>query len=454
MAELTCNPEIISVYQYNPSFAVVEALAGLRGEEVDSDFVLRGLPNRILAETLMLQSPMGVSLSEKIERISEDMRRKGEFLGYEVTEGDNRKVFRGFYEGKAALEDRNGKISFVDMNSVVLSPKSIDNVVVRLTGRKGLEDNLKFLYVTEGLDWDFSYNASVGEDKFDLSGEYVITNNSGTTFKDVMVNLVKGKVFVSRGGRHYEEVGPSEEGAEAMMCELGAIDEVSGMSTDELAITKQHMPNFQRTIQSTSDLVIDSLPRKMTIGDGERLTVPILPFKGVPYRKELVYDPMKFGVFRERSRGGGSIAITLSFENTKENNLGMRLFPGDLRFYVNSGQGGYARTMLDYVYPGETGMIKIGALSSVEVEGGRKGDKEEVRLKNYSNEGKEIIVVEHLGRDMRIKNPLVSLDNKPQTVEARVSEREARIPVNVPAGKEAILTYGVSRLGFFSRLGR
>ena len=293
-------------------------------------------------------------------------------------------------------------------------------------------------YVTGGLTWQADYNI-VAEEKgstIDIVGWVTFKNQSGTTFKQAKVKLMAGDV-------HKVQPPPApewKEGGAPETPEPAAAPPVSEKSFDEFHLY--------------------TIARPVTLRDQETKQVEFVRGTGVKAPKIYVYDgaTMDFGA-GDYFQGEGEYDVQTNkkvwtlreFKNSKENNLGMALPKGRLRFYTRDDDGSLQFTgenNIDHTPADETIRVYLGNSFDLVGERRRVGyrvdsgnhwldESFEVKLRNHKKEAVEIRVVEHLSR-------FVNWELKKKSADFRsLDSHTIEFPVTVKPDGEKIVTYQV-----------
>ena len=293
-------------------------------------------------------------------------------------------------------------------------------------------------YVTAGLTWQSDYNIVAAEkgDTIDIVGWVTFKNESGTTFTQAKVKLMAGDV---------NKVQPPQTRPEGRAMKSMAMDAAMAAPVSEKSFDEFHLYTIARPV---------------TLRNQETKQVEFVRGTGVKALRIFVYDgaTMNYGMWNY-FRGEGDYGIPTNkkvwllreFKNSKENNLGMALPKGRLRFYTRDDDGSLQFTgenNIDHTPKDETVRVYLG--NSFDLVGERRrtafkvdssnhwlDETFEMKLRNHKKEAVEIRVVEHLSRfdNWEIKeksNDFRSLDS--HTIE---------FPVTVKPDEEKIVTYRV-----------
>jgi hypothetical protein len=293
-------------------------------------------------------------------------------------------------------------------------------------------------YVTGGLSWKSDYNIVAADkgDSIDIVGWVTFNNQSGTSFKQAKVKLMAGDV-----NKVQTSAPPNAMMARGMMA----------MEADMAApVTEKAFDEFH----------LYTIGRPVTLRDQETKQVEFVRGSGVKAPKIFVYDgaTMNYGQWNYY-RGEGEYGVQTNkkvwvlreFKNSKDNNLGMALPKGRLRFYSRDDDGSLQFTgenNIDHTAKDETIRVYLG--NSFDLVGERrrtayKADSSnhwldetfEIKLRNHKKEAVEVRVVEHLSR----------FDNwelKQKSDEFRsLDSHTIEFPVTIKPDEEKIVTYQV-----------
>lgn len=308
------------------------------------------------------------------------------------------------------LIEVDGKLRF-QLPGTPLFPSLEDDVILKPTldwlieSERGGEIEAELSYVTGGMIWAADYNLMSNEnsDEMELVGWVTLENQSGRTFEDAQVKLIAGDVnkLQSREDALYRarSAGASARGG------FGGAARVTEKSLD--------------------DYHLYTLARRTTVRDRESKQVEFIRAAGIESERFYVYDGAKIDWNRYRGRNTDSIRndpgfgtesnpkvwIILAFENSEENNLGIPLPKGRLRFYTRSeGQLEFTgENVIDHTPKDETVRAYIGNAFDItgsrkrtvyDIDHSRRWIKESfaIELHNHKEEAVEVRVVEHLYR--------------------------------------------------------
>ncbi|HWB59114.1 MAG TPA: hypothetical protein VG733_06470 [Chthoniobacteraceae bacterium] len=263
--------------------------------------------------------------------------------------------------------------------------------------------NAEIAYVTNGMSWHADYNIVAGEnsDNIDLVGWVTFNNQSGKTFENAKIKLMAGDVNKIRN-----------------------IAQPVFDTRKEAYNETRALPAPVVTEKAFSEFHLYSIGALTTLRDHETKQVEFVKAEGVKAPRIFVYDgvTMEYGGVYPMPRGNGDYGIPMNkkvwvlreFKNSKDNNLGMPLPAGRLRFYQQDEDDGkqlefIGENNIDHTPKDETLRVYVG--NSFDMVGERKrtdykvdranhtvDETFEIKLSNHKKDAVEIRAVEHLSR--------------------------------------------------------
>jgi len=312
------------------------------------------------------------------------------------------------------------------------------------TNKRGKLD-AELSYITGGMSWkaDYSMLAQNEDDKIDVIGWVTFDNQSGKTFENAKIKLMAG------------DVSKIQQQPRAMY-EMAAR---SGFAYDA------EMPSAVSE-KAFEDYHLYTLNRKTTLHDRETKQVEFLRANDVKAERIYVYDGARIDWNRyrgyspeniRRNRDYGTdcnpkVWIMKEFENSEENNLGIPLPRGVVRFYKLDDDNQLEFTgenIIDHAPKDETVRVYTGNAfdlvgerkrTDYQIDTGRNWLDESFEIKVRNRKEKdavEIRVVEHLYRWINWEIVEKSDDftkTDSQTMEFRI---------RLEPGQEKVITYKV-----------
>lgn len=283
-------------------------------------------------------------------------------------------------------------------------------------------------YVTGGFNWEADYNLVAPEkgDVVDLTGWVTMDNQSGKTFENAKIKLMAGDVQKLQPG----------------------MADGYGMERNFALARSSMQPTV--TEKSFDEFHLYTLARATTLRDRETKQVEFVRAAGVKAPTVYIYDGAKIGqqyrgwnydsIRNNREYGTESnpkVWVMREFANSENNQLGLPLPKGKLRFYRRNDDGQLEFTgedTIDHTPRDET--IRVFTGNAFDLVGERKrtdykmdsnnkwvDESFEIKLRNRKKEPVEIRVVERLYRwtnwEIREKSN-AHLKTDSQTIEFRV----------------------------------
>jgi hypothetical protein len=183
-------------------------------------------------------------------------------------------------------------------------------LVMQLASKTDTPQDLELSYLTGGLSWQADYVAELNSDenRLNLLGWVTLTNTSGTSYNNARLQLVAGDVH---------QVQP-------------VFDKRMVRGTAEIAYEAQAPGMVQ---ESLFEYHLYTLDRSTDILENQTKQVALLQAEDITSSKEYLLKGQDY-YYRNRAGDLGSkikVAVYLSFENTKEENLGLPLPKGIVR---------------------------------------------------------------------------------------------------------------------------
>ncbi len=272
------------------------------------------------------------------------------------------------------------------------------------TDRRGSLD-AELSYITGGMSWEADYNLVAPEqgDVLDIVGWVTLDNQSGKTFEDARIKLVAGDVSkLQPEGMDYNRPAA-----------MASVMRGGGMRPP---VTEKSFDEYH----------LYTLQRPTTLHDRETKQVEFVRASGVTSRRFYVYDGAQIDWNRYRNwemdrirrdqdygtQSNPKVWVMREFENTDENNMGIALPKGRLRFYRRDDDGQLEFTgenVIDHTPRDETARVYTGNAFDLvgerrrmnfKIDSSRKEIDEsfEIKVRNHKKETVEIRVVEHLYR--------------------------------------------------------
>jgi len=447
---------------YNQNFAVVRDTIPLDLKEGQTTLSYSGATAAVEPESVILRDAAGKIAFQILEQgyrndpADQDLLLKlfeGKSIQFEVS-GENQK--RAIQTGKIvrASDRQTGLAPIIEMDGVLrfgvpgqpLFPSLGDNTILQPTFTWEIQSpaaakvDAELAYVTGGFAWNADYNLVLPEEgeTIDMTGWVSVKNESGRTFENANLKLLAGDV--------------QKVQLPVNMAMARSDPFASGGATAEIAP--------QVTEKSFDEFHIYSVARKVTLRDRETKQIEFSRAQGIKSERFYVYDGSGLGLdvvmpnYGEADYGGAEgnkkVAAFVEFKNSKENQLGIALPKGRMRFYRADGEQlqFIGEAQIDHTAKDET--LKLQTGFSFDLVGERKRlnftkhsrrdeatETFEIKVRNRKTVPTEIRVIEHL---FRWTNWEITETTLPHT-KLNAQKVEFRVPLQ--PDEEKVLTYTV-----------
>ena len=439
----------VAVTIYNEDLALVRDQRQVNLPQGTVDLALREVSARIRPETALLRSlthPGGLTMLEQNfdfdlltprALLEKYVGRDVQLVRTHPETGDER------FETASVLAANDGVVLKIGdrietgvpgrlvFPAVPANLRDRPTLVVSLDNARAGQQTTELSYLTGGLGWRADYVAELNpnDSALDLSGWVTLTNQSGTTYRNALLQLVAGDVNRVRD----DMLLRGDMVMEATMAKAAP-------QMSEEALFEYHLYTLQRPT---------------TIRDNQTKQVSLLNATGVAVYKEFRLQGNPYYYRGQQGDLGQKlkVGVFVEFNNRKKDNLGMPLPKGVVRVYKQDKQGRpqfVGEDRIDHTPENATVRLRLG--DAFDVTADRKqtdfsklgGDSRynyrfesayEIRLKNAKDEAVTVTVAEPVPGDWRMLQ-----ESHPHT---KASADTALWKIRVPAKGEAVLTYRV-----------
>ena len=300
-------------------------------------------------------------------------------------------------------------------------------LVWMLDNRHTGEQTVEASYLTNQINWNSDYVLTVAADQkvADLNGWVTIVNNSGTAFRNAMLQLVAGELH-----RVLTGIVGGIPGARAMKAEVAAT---------------------QFAEEGLSEYHLYTLERRTTLQNNETKQISLLASTGVNIEKVFEVNGQQF-YYHNAQRPGqpfkDPVNVRIKFKNSQANSLGLPLPAGTVRVYQGDSKGRVqfiGEDRIDHTPKDETLDLLIGNAFDVVAARKQTDFKSwgphtyemafEVALRNHKPEPITVLVNEPIGGDWTMIDSTFKWE--------KTAAFAARFTVPVTANGESILKYRV-----------
>jgi len=461
---------------YNQNFAVVRDKVPVQLSKGQTSVTFDGATMMLEPDSVILRDPAGTPLNVleqnyrndpvSQERLLQIFEGKSiEFLIQETAKPDRMisgKIIRsGYVPPNAAgtgFPMPGGNVPIIEIEGAVrfglpgqpLFPSLGDGTILKpqlswvISSPKEVKLDAELAYITGGMSWLASYNIVLPPkgDRVDVVGWITMENQTGRDFVDANIKLMAGDV---------NKVQPQALGVSKMRANVAFDMEAAAPAVTEKTFDEYHLYTLARptTLRDRETKQVEFV----RASDVQSETLYIFDGVGSDWLRYRGWDDMARRENPEFGLGGGNQKVTVvrQFLNTKENNLGLPLPKGRVRFYRSDDDGRMefiGENQIDHTPVDET--IRIVTGESFDLVGERKRtnfqvdsannraeESFEIQLRNRKKEAVEIRVVDYLNRSNNWIITAKSQDYK------KVNSHEIEFLVPLAAGEEKTVTYTV-----------
>ena len=447
---------------YNDNFAVIRENVPLDLKAGVTESRYSDMVSQLEADSVILRDPLGKAKFQILEQnyrndpVTQELLLslfEGKSIDFFVKESNKPdatitgKIIRSGYKSNSQpVIEVNGKLQF-SLPGQPIFPSLGDDTVLnptltwKIESPQAVKLDAELAYVTGGFSWEADYNLVSPEkgNLVDVVGWVTIKNESGKTFKDARIKLLAGVV---------NKIQPRVPRPAAYAMRAMAEDAMPAPPVSEKAFDEFHLY---------------TLANKTTLRDQETKQIEFVRASAVKMDRVYVYDGAQIGGWqtgmmlvsdpRYGSESNKKIAVYREFKNSVENNLGVPLPKGRVRFYSQDSSDQslqfVGENTIDHTPKDE--LVRLYTGDSFDLVGERKrtdfkvneanhqaSESFEIKLRNRKKEPVEIRVVEHLYRwvNWEIKDKSLPFEKKDaQTIEFKVP---------LKPDQEQILTYTVN----------
>jgi len=320
--------------------------------------------------------------------------------------------------------DYPGRIIF---NSIPENLRAQPTLTITAESEKEGQETVELDYLTSGLSWKADYVAKLNPDesKMGLNGFVTLTNYSGADYRNALLQLVAGDVN--------------------MVPEMRSRREYDRFDVEGAVVFASAKANMEA--ESLADFYIYTLPRKTDVLSNQTKQVALLSANDITLTKtyELRLPRHMLHSSEERDMKPN---IYITFDNAKENQLGMPLPKGIIRLYKEDARGNVqfvGEDKINHTADKETVRLYVGSAFNLTANMKRiaiRRMSEKAQLGSY-----EITFKNGGDSDAQIQVSLDVTDRFKIVDESQKSERvnsnQIKWVVPIPAKGETKLTYKI-----------
>ena len=431
----------LNVTIYNGNRALIKDTRSIQLENGLNTISFSGVSSQIIPESALLQ---GVGLKTQEQNFNFDLidynslmeKSVGSQVDIEYIDPATGVVSNGtaellaFNGGSPVLKIDNkietnypGRIIF---NKVPDNLRAKPTLTVDVFAQNAGIQNVNLSYLTEGLSWRADYVGELNstEDKLNLNGLVTLTNNSNTDFKNAHLQLVAGDVNIV------------------------PINAIMPRKTEGYMLASATV-NDAISTEKFSDFYLYTLPQTTDILSKQTKQVALLSGQNVSLKKTYEFNN-QFNMYADKLENI-SPEIFISFDNKKDNGLGVALPKGIIRLYKSDSSGNMlliGEDRIQHTPNGETVRLKTGKAFDLTADMKRTQYQKltgknafqatyQIILKNGSSNPANVEIMQDFGSSFRISN-----ENIPHFSE---TSNQVKWIVPVPANGMTTLTYELTK---------
>lgn len=324
------NKSNLEISIYNNNLALVKDTRTISVTEGKNEIAFEGVSMQIKPETAIFYAS-GLSVLEQNYNydlltydnlINQSINQEVKTVIFNTENGQNvfdKAQIIGAVQGQPILKfDYGIEASFPGRLVFDKIPNNLENkptLNAKIISNKTELKNISLAYLTTGMEWESNYVAKVSSPhKLDLTGWITINNESGIDYDNAKVQVIAGDVHQVMNNNIVQPV----------------------MLMAKSARTTNDMQNFSISPQEISGYHLYNLPFKTDIKNKQTKQISLFEKKGVDYKKEIyMMSPFYFTYNMPTEFKQQNPQLIYIIENKTEDNLGLPMPAGVIRFYEN-----------------------------------------------------------------------------------------------------------------------
>ncbi|MCB9368686.1 MAG: DUF4139 domain-containing protein [Calditrichaeota bacterium] len=419
----------VSVTVYNQNLALVRDVRAMEFNKGNSELLFRDVAAQIDQSSVHFKSN-GVTLLE--QNFDFDLVSPDKLLQKYVDQDIQVIVENGdLVSGKLltssgsniVVQSSDGTLRSLLTESIqeIRYPKLPEGLITRPTLRwlvnapSSAKQEAEVSYLTGGMSWNADYVLVIDEsNKADLSAWVTLNNTSGASYKDAKLKLIAGEVHRAQP--------PAPSYNKMVRMEAMAMD--GGAQFSEKSFFEYHL----YTLERPTDVL-----------DNQTKQVSLFPDANLQTKRIYEYD---------YSKNSDKVSVSLEFQNSEVNDLGMPLPAGRVRVFQNDTDGSQefiGEDNIDHTPRDEKVRVTIGNAFDIAVERAQMDYRRitdrvseqdiQVKLRNHKKETVTVVVVEHSWGDWEVTKSSLPV--------RKVNARQFEFDAQCNPDQEVVLTYTI-----------
>ncbi len=398
----------VAVTIYNNDLGVVRDVRRFDLKAGTGEVQMRDVPSRIDPTTVKITDPSHPKDIDVIEQNYEydlvsQSKLLSKYLDKTITVTDDKGVrtegtLLAVESDKLTLSTPNGIVMLPNLSRYTMSvPQLAGGLITKPTliwqiksTKDFTNEPLEVLYQTGGMTWHAEYIAALADNEktLDLTGWVSVDNTSGATFPDAKLKLVAGALHrVTSQRKMNSDVG------------------------EPIMSAMTNRPQFQE--RGMFEYHIYDLGRQTDIKNNEVKQISLLGADGVGAEKHYTYE------------GGTAVAVTIQFQNSEANHLGIPMPSGTIRVMKRDKDGSLEFVGEDHIDPtprDEKITLHVGnafdltgtheVTNSSNLGSNENEESLAITLKNHKDEDVTIDAVENVGSNWEITQSSMPYEKK------------------------------------------
>ncbi len=391
----------VEVTVYNSNLGLVKdtrniTLSKGKGQLRFMDVAASIIPETVHIKPLSTASPLSVleqnfeyDLINENKLLDKYVGKKIKILKENPYSGQKETVEATLISNNSGQVYQVGNEIYLGFNGQKILPEIPENLIAKPTltwlydaptdGKQQVEVS----YLTNNLNWKADYVLVLdnADQQSALSGWVTLDNKSGATYKNAKLKLIAGQV---------NRIQPTYNNRSYAM-KAAAMEGVSDSAFVEQSFFEYHIYDLQRLT---------------TIKENQTKQVLLLEGSNIKTTKEFTVNGNPNYFYQDYRNGNDyklPVAVSVSFKNSKENNLGMPLPAGIMRLYKEDGKESLqfiGEDQISHTPKDEIIRLKIGEAFDVVVE--RKQTDFKIISKNVYETSWEITLRNHKKEDINV----------------------------------------------------
>lgn len=346
---LDIEPEKLEISVYNNNLALVKDTRRVALRQGANDVAFEGVASQIKPESVMI---LGEAIKVLEQNYDYELLTAANILDKSVGQQvktviqnpqtganvfDKAKLISAVYGNPILQFDYGIEANFpgrIIYDELPESLRTKPTLAAKIFSTSAALKSLTLAYLTNGMSWKINYVANVGSDEsLDLTGWVALQNESGVNYEKAKIQLVAGQV---------NEIQPMRP----LAASNRKMTKAAGAFASELAMEDGAAPDMQQV----SAYYVYTLPQVTDLNNQQTKQVSLVERRGVKYEQEgRLRSSLYFHGDAQASFEKLTPNLFYLTKNDEQNNLGLPLPSGVVRFYADDKDGSMQFIGEDYL---------------------------------------------------------------------------------------------------------